>query len=234
MNNKEIDDVDDDLFISRKPQSYIFDETKDKTSRSLLNSKNLIRESELAGRGALEQLAVQREALDRAEGGLDSINAMNRVTQKHLNNMKSIFGGIKSLFYDSSKDTQLKNEVKGVPRSSTIANFPYGSPVAASASAPTRSTSSNNQVQGSTFQASSSSGLSKMTVVESSKPVDEFEENLNELGMGLGTLKELALKLGDEITDQNDVLDRITDKTERAGDSIKHQNRHMQQLLKKG
>jgi len=29
------------------------------------------------------------------------------------------------------------------------------------------------------------------------------------------------------------MLDRITDKSERAGDSVKHQNRQIQQLLKK-
>lgn len=236
MNNKEIDDVDDDLFVSRKPQNYIFDETKDKTSQRLLNCKNLVQESEQAGGTALEQLAVQRESLDRAESGLDSINAMNRVTQKHLNNMRSFFGGIKSLFYDASKDNQIKNEVQGLPRSSTVANFPYGSPVAASNSSTTRSGSSSSSNQGNrtTFQNNpSNNNFPRNAPVKPGQPVDEFENDLDELGMGLGRLKELAMKLGDEIGDQNEQLDRITDKTDRAGDSIKLQNRHMQQLLKK-
>lgn len=238
MDNKEVDDVDDDLFISKKPQSYIFAETKERTTKSLSNCKNLIYESEVVSRGALEDLAIQREKLDRTESGLDSINAMNRVTQKHLNNMRSWFGGIKSLFYDASKDNNaLKNEIKGMSKSSTIANFPYGSPVSSSGANPVGSIISTDYSSTSGRSAGPSnlnSGFSKPSLAKANEPVDDFDNDLAEVGMGLGKLKELAMQLGDEIGEQNDQLDRITDKTDRAGDSIKHQNRHMQQLLKKG
>lgn len=233
MNSKDLDDVDDDLFISKKPQNYIFDETKNKTTGSLINCKNLVYESEIAGRSALENLSIQREALERTENNLDSINAMNRITQKHLTNMRSFFGGIRSLFVDSTKDGQIKADMKGIPKSTTLSHLPSSSSYVITPE-PTAGSSTTNS---SGLQSSSASQQRTNLLTKNSQkpeePVDEFEKNLDELGMGLGQLKILASRLGDEIEDQNQVLDRITDKTERAGDSIKHQNRHVRELLRK-
>lgn len=230
MNSKDIDDVDDDTFISAKPQNYIFDETKDKTARSLVNCKNLVYESEVAGRSALENLSIQREALERTENNLDTINSINRVTQKHLKNMRSFWGGIRSLFVDSSKDGLIKTEVKGIPKSATLAHLPNGSAYV-TCPEPTAGYSTRET------QASSSASFQNTALKENSRrptePVDEFDSHLEDLGMGLGTLKSLAAKLGEELEEQNNMLDRIGDKTDRADDSIKHQNRHMRELLKK-
>lgn len=43
----------------------------------------------------------QGEQLDNTEKKLDSIQAMTKVTQRHLNNIKSVFGGIKNWFQKS-------------------------------------------------------------------------------------------------------------------------------------
>lgn len=227
---KDIDDVDDDLFVARKPQNYIFAEKKadnitERTNKMLANSRIIVQETEQVGQSTLENLATQRETLERVENDLDSINTMTRATQKHLNNMRSFFGGIKSLFgsnNSSAANQSIATDTKGaMPRSRTLANMSTCIPAAPQSSA----TNSPINPTRSSFGASSSS--------IGEKHQDEFEANLSEIGFGLGRLKEMAMKLGDEIGDQNDMLDRITDKSERAGDSVKYQNRQIQQLLKK-
>ena len=49
----------------------------------------------------------------------------------------------------------------------------------------------------------------------------------------LTRLKGLAEGLGDEIDAQNEVLDRLNDKTDKADFSIIRQNKDMNKLLKK-
>lgn len=236
-NIKDIDDVDDDTFISKQPKNYIFAETKkaadinERTSRMLINSRTLVQETESIGQSTLENLSTQRETLERVEDDLDNINSMTRSTQKHLNNMRSFFGGIKSLFSSSNSTTAPAPAIvansRGMPRSATIAQMSTTNNTNASSS-PSSSSINNNSALNSAYH------RSQVISEKSEKPDDEFEANLSEIGFGLGRLKEMAMKLGDEIGDQNEMLDRITDKSERAGDSIKHQSRQMQQLLKKG
>lgn len=239
MNNtlKDLDDVDDDLFISKKPQNYIFADKKaqdiqERTSKSLSNTISLVQESEKIGQSTLENLSSQRETLERVENDLDSINSMTRSTQKHLNNMRSFFGGIRSLFSNNNSANSSAQTIvpstsgARIPKSATLAHVPSGGSVASSSSMTTA------QIDATKF--SNSTFRHPKMVDKFEPPKDEFEANLSEIGFGLGRLKEMAMKLGDEIEDQNEVLDRITDKSERAGDSIKHQNRQMQQLLKKG
>lgn len=236
---KDIEDVDDELFISKKPQNYIFADKKaqdisDRTTKILNNTRSVVQETEQVGQSTLEMLSSQRETLERVENDLDNINTISRATQKHLNNMRSIFGGIKSLFSNNNSNTSttISNSRVGLPRSNTMHSVPSDIPAKQSTSA-TQVGNTSRPVY--TPSSSSTVGLQQSSANRSSQPVvDDFEANLSELGFGLGRLKEMATKLGDEIGDHNDMLDRITEKSERAGDSIKHQNRQIQQLLKKG
>jgi len=50
---------------------------------------------------------------------------------------------------------------------------------------------------------------------------------------GMSRLKGLAVGLGDEISAQNDQLDRIAPKVERADTKIRDQNRQMRHILGK-
>ena len=61
----------------------------------------------------------------------------------------------------------------------------------------------------------------------------QLEDNLSGLSLGLGRLKNLALGLGQEISDQNEFLDKITSKSERVDDTIKLQNKQLQKHLAK-
>jgi len=54
-----------------------------------------------------------------------------------------------------------------------------------------------------------------------------------QMSTGVSRLKDLAVGLGDEIGAQNDQLDRIAPKVERADTKIRDQNRQMRHILGK-
>lgn len=60
-----------------------------------------------------------------------------------------------------------------------------------------------------------------------------IDRNLEDMCTSLTRLKGLAEGLGDEIDSQNEVLDRLNDKTDKADFSIMRQNKDMNKLLKK-
>lgn len=73
---------------------------------------------------------------------------------------------------------------------------------------------------------------------EDAKPTNDkvtraLEQNLNEMSGSLARLKNLAIGLSEEIDSQNDLVDNITDKTERADILLQQQNKDMLHLLKK-
>lgn len=213
MSSNIPDDVDDDLFLKKRSQNYIFDK---KTKDRLLNSRALVQESEQIAQSTLEQLSSQRETLERVEDDLDNINFMTRSTQKHLNNMKSIWGWVRGSFSSTPAPIAPITSSGGPSGSGRIPR---------SVSSGGLSLPANSQTAQNTTPR-----LPRLAT----NADDELEEDLSELGYGLGRLKEMASKLGDEIEDHNEIIDRITSKSERAGDSIKIQNRQMNQLLKKG
>lgn len=60
-----------------------------------------------------------------------------------------------------------------------------------------------------------------------------LEQNLNEMSGSLARLKSLAIGLSEEIDSQNDLIDNITDKTEKADIMLQKQNKDMLHLMKK-
>lgn len=59
------------------------------------------------------------------------------------------------------------------------------------------------------------------------------DRNLEDMCTSLSHLKGLAEGLGEEIGSQNDMLDRINDKTDKADFTIVQQNKEIKKLLKK-
>ena len=60
-----------------------------------------------------------------------------------------------------------------------------------------------------------------------------IDRNLEDMCTSLTRLKGLAEGLGDEIDSQNEILDRLNDKTDKADFSIIRQNKDMNKLLRK-
>lgn len=56
---------------------------------------------------------------------------------------------------------------------------------------------------------------------------------LDHLCMGLGRLKNLAIGLNEEIEQQNDMIDAIHNKADKADETLEYQNRQIKRILKK-
>lgn len=61
----------------------------------------------------------------------------------------------------------------------------------------------------------------------------QLDRNLEEMGLGLNRLKNLAMGLSEELDEQNEMLPRIQTKAERAQDTLQYQNRQINQQLRK-
>jgi synaptosomal-associated protein 29 len=60
-----------------------------------------------------------------------------------------------------------------------------------------------------------------------------IDRNLEDMCSSLSRLKGLAEGLGEEIDTQNEMLDRLNDKTDKADFTILRQNKEMNKILKK-
>jgi len=221
---------------------------EERTLQSSKASLGLMYESEKVGIATAEELTRQGEKLQNIGSNVDSMNAIMRTTQKNLTSMKSFFGGMKNLFGKPDPDpTSLPNS-KSTPGlntpsynsnlGNTVAQISKESTAKASGNATTRS-SGGLDTTGFKFDDEDNGGpknrrASEMSQKDRSRQIDkQLDNNLDELGLGLGRLKQLALGLGDEIENQNEMIEGITSRSERADDTLRHQNRQMTQLLKK-
>ena len=76
--------------------------------------------------------------------------------------------------------------------------------------------------------------VAKLNLPFTDLSVDEaLDRNLDDMASGLARLKGLAEGLNSELSEHNDILDRVTDKTEVVGFKVDKQNKEMNKILKK-
>ncbi|XP_015920997.1 synaptosomal-associated protein 29 [Parasteatoda tepidariorum] len=211
---------------------------EERTLQSTNNSLGLLHESEQVGILTAEELVKQREQLENIEENLDLINSTMRISQKHINSMKSLFGGIKGYFTKGNVDTNskilepsqtkksasaLQSKIDTLREDNTLSeathpalrirDLPYDEPDAFG---------------------KSSGGVTSPTSKKMPISVDEkLDQNLEFMSMGLGRLKNLAIGLNDEIETQNELLDTIHNKADKADETLEYQNSQIKRLLKK-
>merc|ERR1719323_2877501 len=74
-------------------------EIEESTLESSSRSLGLLYESEKVGAATAEELNRQKETLLKTEGRLDEINNTLKTSERHLNGIKSVFGGIKNYLF---------------------------------------------------------------------------------------------------------------------------------------
>lgn len=200
-------------------------EIENRTLMSTEHSLGLLHETEEVGAKTAEELARQREQLEKTSRQLDEINTTLRFSQKHLNGLKSVFGSLKNYISgqkdysarmtQSSSVSKINEDNYSVPSSTSAAKTPeeqYGEH-------PTTRLRNDNQGQ----QQQANGGSFNQRI----------ENNLTDMSNSLSRLKHLAIDLNQEIVESNELIDNIHDKVENVDIKVGKQNKEMNKLLGK-
>ena len=151
---------------------------------------------------------AQGEKLRNVNERLDDVNNTLTVTQKNLNSIKSVFGGIKNKFFSWSP-----------------ASTATPTPAKPAESNKVSASSSINNMKPSNSKAE----FGKIT--GSDREV-ELNKNLEEMSNGLSRLSELAKGLSNELDRQNPLIEDISRKTDKTHIRIDDQHSQMKRILK--
>ncbi|XP_078698034.1 synaptosomal-associated protein 29-like [Branchiostoma floridae x Branchiostoma belcheri] len=192
-------------------------------SRSTQRCLGAIAESERVGVATAEELLHQREQLERTEKNLDKINKDLDVSQRHITSIKSMWGGVINFFKKKPQEpppvaAEQETKVQGAPKLRQAMEASQNQPRPAG--------------EHPAMQLRDESRYAHGTSQSFQKWNAEFEDNLDDMSTGLGTLKSLAMGLNDEITEQNAMLDRLGDKTDKSELRIHGTNKEMRNMLK--
>uniref|UniRef100_A0A8C4MXP9 Synaptosomal-associated protein 29 n=1 Tax=Equus asinus asinus TaxID=83772 RepID=A0A8C4MXP9_EQUAS len=190
------------------------------TAASTSRSLSLMYESERIGVASSEELVRQRGVLERTEKMVDKMDQDLKTSQRHINSIKSVFGGLVNYF--KSKPAETPPEQNG-----TLAPQPNSRLKEAI------STSKEQEAQ---YQANHPN-LRKLN--DSGQWAPALPPHLDSVGrpldlvllsLGLGRLKDIALGMQTEIEEQDDILDRLTTKVDKLDVNIKSTERKVRQL----
>ncbi|XP_015499243.1 synaptosomal-associated protein 29 [Parus major] len=205
--------------------------TADSTTRSL----SLLYESERIGVAASEELIRQGEALKRTEQMVDKMDQDLKTSQRHINSIKSVWGGLVNYF--KAKPPESKPEQNGA--SEYYANSRLKEAMMSSKEQESKYQESHPNLR---KLDDSDNDFNKADLVSSVQrdayPKNQqlrayhqkIDTNLDEMSSGLSRLKSLALGLQTEIEEQDDMLDRLTKKVETLDVNIKNTDRKVRQL----
>ncbi|XP_007900001.1 synaptosomal-associated protein 29 [Callorhinchus milii] len=215
-------------------QRYLQQEVLRRAERTVQSSDRsvaLIYESEKVGTETAEELMRQGEALKRTETMIDRMDNQLKTSQKHINSIKSIFGGIKNYF-------QFKKEE---PTPSPTPDYKPNSKLSQALDV-SKEQEANYQARHPNLQNLDTSGFGASS---SASPADtntypknqhlrtyhkKIDENLDEMSSGLGRLKGLALGLQSEIEEQDETINHLTSNTDNMSSKITATDRMIRKL----
>ena len=195
--------------------------SRDRTLESTKRSLALIEDShDLAVRTG-EELQCQGEQLNRIERNLDKIQSDMKVANRHIQSVNSVFSAIGNYFKKPPKP------VESAPQSSPssgIADLQTGSSLYYG---------SRNERSGYETGARGSENFQRNAVSSHNPHEREIDANLDLMSRGLGRLKEDALILGGEIERQNEQLDRLGYKADKAYQTVDESDKKVKRILRK-
>ncbi|XP_071116015.1 synaptosomal-associated protein 29-like [Haliotis cracherodii] len=215
------------------------DESEARQLESTRRALASIYESEDTGIQTAEELSRQAETLNNIEKKTDDVNRTLTSSQKHLNNIKSVFGGIKN-WWSGSKDPNplppTKSEPKASPLKTKVDTYRDSQDTYSSKGVDASGFYDDNDIDSRFMAGARNTGGPRQQMVHritNSAQEDAMDENLGLMSDGMARLKNLAMDMGDEIGRQNDQLDRINVKTDRALPRLENQNKQMKKILHK-
>lgn len=241
--NRGFDGDDDDEFgdsrlsEAERKQKYLQQEVM-RTAKSAVDSSyrslGLIYESEKMGVETAEELVRQGEVLKRTDKMLDNMDQDLKTSQRHINSIKSVWGGLVNYF-------------KGTPETKPPPEEPkayHGSERLQSALSNSRGHEDKYQAThpnlrkldtggfGAAASANDSSygqnGYPKNKVLRDAHQT--LDNNLDDMADGLKRLKNLGLGLQTEIDDQDASIDSLLNKVDNMDLKIHNTNQQMKRL----
>nr|XP_002126408.2 synaptosomal-associated protein 25 [Ciona intestinalis] len=204
------DDMRNELADMQMRANQITDESLESTRRMV----GLMEETQDAGIRTLVMLDEQGEQLDRVEEGMDQINKDMKQAEKNLQGLEKCCGLCVCPW------NKAKNFEKGGEYKKTWGSNEDGKVV-------------NNQparIQDPREMAQVSGGY--VTRVTNDAREDEMEENLTQVAGVIGNLKHMAIDMGNEISAQNQQIDRINTKADSNNARIDQANERATKILK--
>lgn len=205
--------------------------TVDSTSRALGH----IYDSEHIGVAAAEELARQGEVLKRVDQMTDKMDQDLKTSQRHINSIKSVFGGFVNYF--KAKPPETKPEQNGA------SDYKGGSRLREAVSVSKEQESKYEESHPNLRKLNNSDFPSSGTTSNSSAQPDRYpknqylrtyhekvDNNLDEMSTGLGRLKNLALGLQSEIEEQDEILNRLAPKMDNLDLNIRSTDKKIRQL----
>ncbi|CAO1340351.1 unnamed protein product [Diamesa serratosioi] len=228
-------EVDDEMFLQNsrlknpvdkmeEQRQVMVQKRKEIENRTLASSQRsvgLLRETENVGIATAQELHHQRQQLEKTQSNLDDINSTLRFSQKHLNGLKSVFGGLKN--YLSGKNdygSKLTSPTEG--KISEESSSSIGSPTDQSRENQYESHPTTRLRNDLDQQQAMNGGFN-----------EQLDRNLDDMADSLSRLRGLAIDLDQEITSQNFLIDDISNKTEDVDLKIGKQNKDMHKILGK-
>ncbi|KAH8318327.1 hypothetical protein KR074_008681 [Drosophila pseudoananassae] len=204
--------------------------TLDSTNKSLV----LLYETHEVGKATAVELAKQREQLEKTSNQLDEINATLRFSQRHLNGLKSVFGGLKNYLSGNRDQPPSATASPTASQSSQEANsnINEGACGGVTSPAPYSPTDPYDNHPVSRLRGDPSSTYQSQA--QASDPFQaQIDANLKKMCGNLSDLKLLAIDVGREIESQNKLIDNMNYEIEDVNLKMNKQNKDMSRLLKK-
>lgn len=201
--------------------------TVDSSNRSL----SLMYESEKVGTETAEELMRQGEALKRSEKMVDKMEQDMKISQKHINSIKSIFSGFTNYFRAKPAETPPENGAHDYKASSKLQEA-----LASSKEQEDRYQATHpNLLKSDTLESSSNVGTARSGYTHKNQFLQDYnkkvDDNLDEMSLGLGRLKNLAMGLQSEIDEQDDTIDRLGGKIDKLDLNIKTTDKRIRDEL---
>lgn len=226
-------DVDDEIVRQRQTFEQRRRELEESTLLTSQRCLGVLRETEQVGIATAEELHRQREQLEKTKKQLDEINNSLRFSQKHLNSLKSVFGGLKNYLSGRMASDQQSGST-GMPRSNISPSpseeiYPnpqdFRIPDNYWPDAASRMRQEFHHPQEATHINGGSGAGPGFS--------HQLDQNLDDMRGNLSRLKNLALDLNLEIDSQNDLIDDISNRVDDVDVKIGKQNKEMNRLLRK-
>ncbi|XP_018421529.1 PREDICTED: synaptosomal-associated protein 29 [Nanorana parkeri] len=201
--------------------------TVDSSNKSL----SLIYESEKVGVETAEELMRQGEALKRTEKMVDKMEQDMKTSQRHINSIKSMFSGFTNYFKAKPAETPPQNGAYDYKASNKLEEAMTSSKVHEDRYEATHP----NLLKRDTLDNSSNVGAAGSGYPSKNRVLQEYhmkvDNNLDEMSVGLGRLKNLAMGLQSEIDEQDDIIDRLGGKVDKMDLNIKTTDKRIREEL---